>query len=235
MQAVETWSAIRHLPSGRRLTFGAVAQEAAALPVPQNPTLKSSSDLKLVGRSIPRVDVPSKVDGTAVFGVDVNVPGMLAAAIRRPPTIGGALRSFDEERLKAQPGVRGVVRIDQGVVVIAQTYLQAKRALSAVPPVFEAGPHAALNSLAVRAQYRERLDNGPFVTPVKEGDALGALTRALRTIAHDYESPFAAHATMEPMNCTASVTADRCEVWAPTQGQEFAFVVLKSALGMRDE
>src|SRR5262249_6355980 len=127
------------------------------------------------------------------------------------------------------------VRIDQGVVVIAQTYLQAKRALSAVPPVFEAGPHAALNSLAVRAQYRERLDNGPFVTPVQEGDALNALMRAPRSIERDYENPFTAHATMEPMNCTASVTADRCEVWAPTQGQEFAFVALKSALGMSDE
>ena len=234
-ECVADGGAIRHLPSGRRLTFGAVAQEAAGLPVPQNPTLKSRSHLKLVGRSIPRVDVPSKVDGTAIFGIDVEVPGMLAAAIRRPATIGGVLRSFDEAQLKAQPGVRGVVRIDQGVVVVAQTYLQAKRALATVPPLFEAGPNAALNSLTVRAQYREKLDNGPFVTPVKEGDALGALTRAPRTIAHDYESPFAAHATMEPMNCTASVTADRCEVWAPTQGQEFAFVALKSALGMRDE
>src|SRR5262245_16165919 len=226
---------IRHVPTKRRLTFGEVAQEASGLPVPQNAPLKSRADLKLVGRSIPRVDVPSKVDGSAVFGIDVEVPDMLAAAIRRPPTIGGILRCVDEARLKAQPGVRDVVRIDQGIVVVAQTYLQARRALAAVPPVFEPGPHAALASAAVRAQYQERVDNGPFVTPVNEANALDALARATRTLTHDYETPFAAHATLEPMNCTASVTPDRCEVWAPTQGQEFAFVALKAALGMSDE
>ena len=233
-ECVAAGGAIRHVPTNRRLTFGAVVDEAAQLPVPQRPPLKPRADLTLRGRSIPRVDVPSKVDGSAVFGIDVHVPGMLAAAIRRPPTIGGLLRSVDEGRLKAQPGVRDVVRIDQGVAVVAQTYLQARRALAAVPPVFDAGPNAALDSASLRTEYQARLENGPFATAVDEGDALGIVTRAERRLVQEYENPFAAHATMEPMNCTASVTPERCEVWAPTQGQEFAFVALKAALGMSD-
>src|SRR5262249_2981395 len=155
----------------------------------QNPPLKPRGKLKWSGPSIPRVDVPSKVDGTAVFGIDLKIPGMLVAAIRRPPTIGGTLRSFDEARLRAQAGARGVVRIDQGVVVVADTYLQAKRALTAVAPVFDAGPNAALGSAEIRAQYARALDNGPFATPVDEGNALDVLGNAPRTVAHDYENP----------------------------------------------
>src|SRR5262249_46296242 len=133
-ECIADGGAIRHLPSGRRLTFGAVAQEAAGLPVPQNPALKSRSDLKLVGRSIPRVGVPSKVGGRGGSGMEVEVPGILAAAIRRRATFGGVLGGFEGARLKAHPGVRGVVRIAQGVVVVPQTYLQPKRALATVPP-----------------------------------------------------------------------------------------------------
>jgi isoquinoline 1-oxidoreductase subunit beta len=228
-------SNVVHRPSGRKLTFGAVSLDAARLPVPENPRLKSKSELKLVGRALPRVDVPSKVDGSAIFGIDFRLPDMLLAAVRVAPTLGGRLKSFDEAALKAKPGVRAVVPLQNGVAVVADTYWQAKRAINEVPPLFDPGPNANLNSMALLAGYRDKLDNGPWATAVNEGDATSLLQQAKKAIVLDYENPFAAHATMEPMNCTAHVTAERCEIWAPTQGQEFAHVVLKSVLGMKDE
>jgi isoquinoline 1-oxidoreductase subunit beta len=228
-------SAIVHPASGRWLTFGELAADAAKLPVPQNPMLKPREQLKLIGTSLPKVDVPSKVDGSAQFAIDLKLPGMLVAAVRTAPTIGGTLKSFAVTRLKAMPGVRGVVRLQEGVAVVADTYLQARRALAAAPPVFDDGPNARLDSATLMSAYRERLEEGPWATVVNEGDATSALSRSSRTLSLDYENPFAAHATMEPMNCTASVTATRCEIWAPTQGHELAHVALKSVLGLKDE
>jgi isoquinoline 1-oxidoreductase beta subunit len=227
--------AVAHAPSGRRLTFGGLAAEAAKLQVPQNPPLKPRSQLKLVGKALPKVDVPSKVDGSAQFGIDLKLPDMVVATVRTAPTIGGTLKRLDETRLKAMPGFRGVVRLQEGIAVVADTYLQARRALAAVSPVFDDGPNAGLDSDRLRAAYRERLENGPWATVVNEGNATSVLDRAKARLTFDYENPFAAHATMEPMNCTASVTAERCEIWAPTQGQELAHVALKSILGLKDE
>src|SRR5262245_57423277 len=226
---------IVHAGSQRKVTFGAVAADAAKLPVPQNPTLRPASQLKLVGKPLARVDVPSKVDGSAEFGIDFQVPGMLLAAVRAAPTMGGTLKSFDEAKLKAMPGVRAVVPLPEALAVVADTWLQARRALTAMPPQFNDGPHAAFDSAALIAAYRERLEKGPWATPVNEGDAASGWERSKQRFSQVYESPFAAHATLEPMNCTASVTAERCEIWAPTQGQELAHVALKSVLGLKDE
>ncbi|HKA42218.1 MAG TPA: molybdopterin cofactor-binding domain-containing protein [Burkholderiales bacterium] len=228
-------SAVIHPVSGRRLTFGEVATDAARLPIPEKPTLRASSELRLTGKSLPRVDVPPKVDGSAIFGIDFSVPGMLIGAVRTPPTIGGRIRSFDEATVRSKPGVLAVVPVLNGVAVVADTYWQARTALAAAAFDFDPGPNADLGTPAVRAAYRKALDDGPWATPVNEGDAQKALAAAANTIGSDYESPFAAHVTMEPMNCTALVTADKCEIWAPTQGQELAFVALKSVLGMRDD
>jgi isoquinoline 1-oxidoreductase beta subunit len=189
----------------------------------------------LVGKSLPKVDVPSKVDGSAVFGIDFSVPGMLVAAIRTPPPVGGRIKSFDEAAVRNAPGVRGVVPVSNGVAVVADTYWQARTALAAAQFEFDAGPNADLDTATLRAAYRKALEEGPWATPVSEGDTATALRGAADTISQDYENPFAAHATMEPMNCTAFVTADKCEIWAPTQGQELTFVALKGVLGMRDD
>ncbi len=228
-------SVVIHPASGRRLTFGDVAGDAARLSPPEKPTLKAARDLKLIGKSLPKVDVPSKVDGSAVFGIDFRVPGMLVAAIRTPPTIGGTIKSFDDTAVRGAPGVRGVVPVLNGVAVIADTYWQARTALAAAHFDFDAGPNADLDTAALRAAYRKALEDGPWATPVNQGDAAAPLRGAVHVIRQDYENPFAAHATMEPMNCTALVTADRCEIWAPTQGQELAFVALKAVLGLRDD
>jgi isoquinoline 1-oxidoreductase beta subunit len=225
---------IVHAATQKRVTFGAVATDAAKLPVPQNPTLRPTAQLKLVGKRVARVDVPAKVDGSAKFGIDVQVPGMLLAAVRAAPT-GGKLGSFDEAKLKAMPGVRGVVALPEALVVVAESYLQARRALLAAAPKFEAGPHGAFDSASLMASYRERLEKGPWASAVNEGDAATAWERSSERYSQVYENPFAAHATLEPMNCTAAVTAERCEIWAPTQGQELAHVALKGVLGLKDE
>jgi isoquinoline 1-oxidoreductase beta subunit len=224
-----------HTPTRRRLAFGEVAADAAKLEPPREPVLKPAGELKLVGRSLARIDVPAKVDGSAVFGIDFKLPGLLVAAVRTAPTIGGTLKRYDDAAAKTMPGVRAVVPVQNGVAVVGDTYWQARTALAAMPIEFDAGPNAGLDSAKLAAQYRERLEQGPFATPVKQGDADAALRDAKRTLAADYENPFLAHATMEPMNCTARVTDERCEIWAPTQGQELAFYALKGVLGLPDD
>jgi isoquinoline 1-oxidoreductase beta subunit len=228
-------SQVVHLPTGRTLTFGAVAAEAARLKVPQNPTLRAPQQLTLAGRSLERIDVPSKVDGTAIFGIDVELPGMLNAAVRTGPAIGSQLTGMNSAAARASEGVFAVVPIPNGVAVVADTYWNARRGLRALEPQFDAGTDGDLDSESLRAQYRARLESGPFATPVKVGDADGALMRAARVLTFEYENPFLAHATMEPMNCVADVTAQRCRIIAPTQGQELATYAVSAALGMPAE
>jgi isoquinoline 1-oxidoreductase beta subunit len=225
---------IVHAVTQRKVTFGTVAADAAKLPVPQNPALRPASQLKLVGKRVPRVDVPAKVDGSAKFGIDIEVPGMLLAAVRAAP-MGGKLASFDEAKVKGMPGVQAVVPLPDALAVVADSYLHARRALLAAAPQFDGGPHGAFDSASLMATYREKLEQGPWASAVDEGDAAAVWENAKLRYSQVYENPFAAHATLEPMNCTASVTAERCEIWAPTQGQELAHVALKSVLGLKDE
>jgi len=212
-----------------------VAADAARLPVPTNPRRKKREELKLVGRAVPRVDIPEKVDGSARFGIDMKLPGMLVAAVRTAPTLDGRLRGVDSAPAASQPGVHAVVPLDNGVAVVAGTYWQARMALSRLRPDFDAGPNADLSSRQLIARYQAALEGGPWATPLNEGNLEAAPAPGARVVTADYENPFLAHATMEPMNCTVSVTTDRCEVWAPTQGQEFAFHTLKAVLGLRDD
>ena len=155
-------SAVFHAASGRRATFGELAADASKRPVPQNPALKPRARLELVGKALPRVDVPSKVDGSAQFGIDLEIPGMLVAAVRAAPTIGGALRSVDEARLKGLTGVHAVVRLPNAVAVVADTYLQARRALVAAPPAFEDGPNAASRQRDAPQGLRRTLGERPL-------------------------------------------------------------------------
>src|SRR5262249_53560752 len=161
-----------------------------------------------------------------------QLPDMLIAAVRTAPTIGGTVKSYDANKIRGMPGVRAVVPIPNGVAVVAGTYWQARAALAAMPLDFDDGPNAALDSSAILQRMHEALDNGPWATAVNEGDIRGAFDGAKSKLSAEYENPFLAHATMEPMNCTARVTAERCEIWAPTQGQNLALVALQQALGM---
>ena len=234
--------------ASHRLTYGALAQKAASLPVPENPPLKDPKDFRLLGKPTHRLDTPSKVNGTAQFGIDVRVPGMLVASIERAPVFGGKVKTFDATRAKALPGVRHVVQIDgtpwtgtrgawgvgneSGVAVIADTYWQAVQARQALQITWDEGPNAALGDIAGKLGA---LAGGAGVTAKTVGDAAAALTGAAKKIDAVYEVPFLHHATMEPMNCTAHVRADGCDVWAPTQNQTRAQEVAAEAAGLPKE
>src|SRR6266513_2934380 len=191
-------SMIVHAASGRRATFGQLATAASHVAPPADP--------------------PLKADRSAVFGIDVTRPGMLVAAVRTAPTIAGTVRRYDDAGARQAPGVRGVVPIPRGVAVVADTYWHARKGIEALHLEFDAGPTPEVDSELIGARYARILEDGPWATPVFEGDVAARLGAAARTVTETYANPFLAHATMEPMNCTADVTAERCEIWAPTQG-----------------
>lgn len=210
-----------HEPTGRALRYGELAQDAARLPVPGDPPLKQPSEFRIIGQRIPRLDTPGKVDGSAVFGLDVRVPGMLFAAIARCPVFGGKMASFDGARARAMPGVRHVLPMFRGVAVAADTTWQALRARDALEVEWNEGASASVSSADI-SRTLAALAGGQGAVAESAGDADGTLAGAVKTLTATYEVPFLAHATMEPMNCTAHVREDRCEVWAPTQHAQAA-------------
>ncbi len=224
-------SEIVHRPSGRRCSFGSVARAAARLPVPQQPTLKPSGEFKIIGTSPPRVDIREKVDGTARYGIDVALPEMLYAAVKTCPTFGGRLKSFDDSACKSVAGFEAAVPLPDGVIVIARSYWQARKALDRLHVEFDPGRLARLDS----RQVSERLRAGfaePGIVARNEGDVEAALARAATTLEAVYEVPYLAHACMEPINCTARVTSDACEVWCGTQSPQAAQAAAAHVLGI---
>jgi isoquinoline 1-oxidoreductase beta subunit len=224
-------SYVVHAPSGRRCTFGSVARLAANLPVPQEPPLKTLDQYTVIGTSPPRVDVPDKVDGSARYGIDVALPDMLYAAVKTCPTFGGTLKSFDDSACRGMTGFHSTVALPDGVVVLARSYWQARKALNQVRVEYDAGALARLDSTTVS----ERLRSGfaePGIVARHDGDAEAGLARAASTLESAYEVPYLAHACMEPMNCTARVTAQGCEVWCGTQLPQAAQAGAARVLGI---
>ena len=161
---------ILHRPTARALTFGELVEAAAKETPPEKPPLKAQKDWKLLGRSLPRVELPAKLNGTAVFGLDFRVPGMLYAAVKQSPVFGGQVKTFDKESVLRLPGVVDVVPIPNGVAVVAKTYWEAARALRVLRVSFDDGPNASLSSESLMAQYRAALEAGPWLTVRAEGD-----------------------------------------------------------------
>ncbi|PYM59503.1 MAG: twin-arginine translocation pathway signal protein [Candidatus Rokuibacteriota bacterium] len=207
---------VTHRPTGRQLTYGELADKATQLPVPQNPPLKTPDQFRYIGKDVPRQDVPLKVDGRAVFGIDVMLPGLLVAVVDRCPVFGGSVATLDDTAARAVPGVRHVVRISSGVAVVANGYWAARKGREALQVTWNEGPRAHLTSAEISREY-EVAAKQPGLVAKQQGDAQAALGGAAKPIEAVYEVPYLAHATMEPQNCTARVTADGCEVWAPTQ------------------
>jgi isoquinoline 1-oxidoreductase subunit beta len=207
-----------HAASGRRVSYGKLAEKAADLKPPEDVALKDPKDFRLVGKPTGRLDTPDKVNGKAVFGLDVLLPGMLVALVARPPVFGGKVKSFNADKVRAVPGVKHVVQIPRGVAVVADGFWAAKKGRAALEVVWDDGPLASLDSRTQLEQYAE-LAKQPGVAARKEGDAADALTKAARTFEAVYDLPYLAHAPMEPINCVADVRADRCEVWVGTQFQ----------------
>ena len=235
---------VSHAGTTHRLTYGELATKAASIPVPENPPLKDPKDFRLLGKRTHRLDTPSKVNGTAQFGIDVRVPRMLIASVERSPVFGGRVKSFDATRTKAMPGVRHVVQLEStpwtgtgawgvgtesGVAVVADTYWQAVEGRRALQITWDEGANATLGDIPGKLAS---LANQAGVSARKDGDAAAALAGAAKQIDAVYTVPFLHHATMEPMNCTAHVRADGCDVWAPTQNQTRAQQVAAEAAGL---
>ncbi|HVP44613.1 MAG TPA: molybdopterin cofactor-binding domain-containing protein [Terriglobales bacterium] len=221
-------------PAGKRAGYGALAEAAAKLPVPKDVKLKDPKEFKVMGRPLPRTDVADKVNGKAVFGIDVRMPGLLVATIARCPVFGGKLAKFDATRAKAVSGVKHVVQVPSGVAVVGDSFWSAQKGREALQVTWDEGPHAALSSAGIRDRFVE-LAKGPAQLGQKEGDATSALAQATHKLEASYEVPFLAHATMEPMNCTASVKPGNIEVWAPTQFPEMLRETGSGLLGVKPE
>jgi len=220
---------IHHPSTNRSLTFGTLAAAASRLQVPANP--KPRPDSSLDGQPVPRWDIPSKVDGSAKFGIDVTVPGMLVAAVRRAPRFGAHLAKHDTTLLQSKPGVVQVVPLPDGIVVVAKTYWQARRALDSADLTWSTEGSAFSCGDDLAPIFAEKLASGPFFSHLKKGTP-GAAPQPSNRHTATYQIPFQAHATMEPMNCTAHVADGRCEIWAPTQGVEMAQAVATQVTGL---
>jgi len=203
-------------PDGRRVRYGAVAASAATVPVPLTATLKAAADFRFIGNPILRLDLPDQVTGRTMFGIDAMPEGVLVAVVARCPVFGGTLRQVDEAATRAVPGVRDVVRIEEGVAVVADGYAAARAGRDALKLEWDEGALATLDDAGVSAQL-EALGKGPG--RVARSAGLGGGFAAAQVLEAVFEVPYLAHATMEPMNCTADVRADSVTVWAPTQFQ----------------
>ena len=225
---------ITHAISGRTLSYGKVADDAAKLtaPDPAKIMLKKPSQWRIAGKSMRRLDTADKVDGRKTFSIDLQLPGMLNAAVMQSPVFGGKLVSFDDRKVAKMRGVKGVVKInDSTLAVVADTFWHAKTALAELPVVWDDGVNANASSATIDAMLREGLTaNGDFWQR-KEGDAPAAISQAVKKVEATYTSPFLAHATMEPMNCTVRITGNRAEAWVPTQSAEGSLAALAEATG----
>lgn len=217
--------------SNRRKPFGELAEAAAALPVPANVELKARNDYQYIGKPQPRLDTPSKVDGSAQFGIDVRLPGMLYAALAQPPALGGKVKTFKGEKAQAMPGVRHVLQTSSGVAVVADSWWQAKQARNALEIEWDAGPNAKLSNAVIAAGLKSA--SGAKGKDVRtDGDAASALKSLGRRVESTYELPLLAHATLEPQNCTVELRDDGCHVYAPTQVQQLAQLAASQAAGL---
>ncbi|MFM7066559.1 MAG: molybdopterin cofactor-binding domain-containing protein [Gammaproteobacteria bacterium] len=216
---------------GNRLTYGELAEAAARLPVPKDVPLKPAAAFKLVGKAHKRVDTGIKVDGSAVYGIDVKLPGMLHASIEQPPALGAKLSGFDASVAEKMPGVRKVVATRSGVAVIADHYWQAYKARSTLKVQWDRGPNANLDTAGIHTLLKTAAAK-PGKVVRRDGDAPAALAAAKRVVRAEYRLPLLAHATLEPQTCTADVRADHCEVYAPTQFQPAAQAVAAEAAGL---
>lgn len=225
-------SVITHGPSGRTVRYGAMAAAAAKLEPPKEVSLKPAKDWTIVGQSVKRLDTVDKLNGKQVYGADIRLPGMLNAAIKASPIFGGKITSFDAAKVTGMLGVKKVVQVNaHTVAVVAETWWQAKTALDALPIVWDEGPHAKASSNTIAAMLRDGLDAEQAFEGNRAGDAKAAIAGAAKRIEATYSYPFQNHACMEPMNATALWTADKCEVWCPTQNGESALAAAIEASG----
>ena len=225
---------VAHVPTGRRLKYGELAAEAAKMPVPAGVTLKAPEDFKLIGTPAKRLDAPAKVNGTAVFGIDVHPPGVKVATLVQSPVFGGRVKNLDDTAAKAVKGVRQIIRLDDAVSVVADHMGAAKKGLAALNIEWDDGPHAKLTTADV-ARELEQATLGSGAVAQNIGDADKALASVTTKIEAIYQAPFLAHATMEPMNCTVHFRKDACEIWIGSQAVARVQAMAAKAAGLPPE
>lgn len=225
---------VLHAASGRSAGYGELAGAAAGIEAPAEVPLKDPKDFRLIGKSMPRLDTPAKVDGTARFSLDVTLPGMLVALVAHPPTFGGKAKRVRADAALAVAGVEKVVDVGSGVAVIATGFWAAKRGRERLEIEWDPGPNATLSSDALREEYRARAAT-PGRVARKDGDPAAALASAARVLEADYELPYLAHAPMEPLNCVVDLRADSMELWIGTQFQTVDHAAAAAAAGLAPE
>jgi isoquinoline 1-oxidoreductase beta subunit len=211
-------SVIYHRPSKRQASFGSLAGRAASLPIPDTVVLKSAKDFTLIGHQAARVDVPSKVNGTAQFTLDVSMPGMLVALLKRPPLFGAVVRSVDATAASSVPGVVKIVEVPRGVAVIAKSFWAAKLGRDALKVEWDDAKAEKRSSPDIMSEYK-RLAEQPGLSARKDGDAAAAINAAAHKLSATYEFPYLAHAPMEPLDAVVKLTSTSCEIWAGDQFQ----------------
>jgi len=222
---------VLHAPTGRRIKYGELAADAARMPVPDNVVLKRPEAFKLIGTPAKRLDTPAKVNGAAVYGIDVRPLGVKIATLAQSPVFGGRVKSVDDAAAKAIKGVRQIVRLDDAVAVVADHMGAAKKGLAALVIEWDEGPHAKLNTQEIVGEL-ERATRSPGAVAQNIGDTDTAIAGAVTKIEATYQVPFLAHATMEPMNCTVHVRKDGCEVWVGSQVMARAHAAAAKTAGL---
>ncbi len=224
-----------HKPNGKKVSYGAVASDAAKTAPPPEAELKQPADFKIIGKSTKRYDIPLKVNGKAIYGIDVKRPGLLTAVVARSPVLGGKLRSFNADRATKVKGVKKVVQIGSGVAVVADSFWAAKKGRDALEVTWDEGPMAQVSSPDMYRSWAELAKGSTAAERLKVGDVGAALSGGAQRVESAYEVPFLAHACMEPMNATAHFKGDSVEIWAPTQAQSWNEYWVSQLTGLKPE
>jgi len=227
-------SQVIHAKSGKKSSYGALADAAAKLPLPDNVALKSPKDFKLIGKPTKRLDTPAKINGSAQFGLDVYLPGMLTVLIARSPVFGGKVKSFDATEARKLPGVQGVYQVPTGIAVAASGFWPAKTARDLLEIEWDEGPGAALSTAKMRAEYLD-LAKTPGAAARKDGDTMQGFKGTHKSISAEYELPYLAHATMEPLNVVVDLKPDHCSIWTGTQAQTMDRAMAAKTAGLKPE
>ncbi|MFL5098052.1 MAG: molybdopterin cofactor-binding domain-containing protein [Xanthobacteraceae bacterium] len=226
---------ITHAATQRSVSYGKVATAAAKIepPDPKSIKLKDPKDWTIAGKPLKRLDTADKLNGSKVYAIDIKLPGMLCAAIKDCPVFGGKLKSYDEAKIAGMPGVRKVVKVkDTGIAVVADTWWRAKAALDALPIVWDEGAGATQSDATIAQHLKEGLTASATNGSRQNGDAPKAIESAAKKVEAVYSTPFLAHACMEPMNATVKLSADKAELWVPSQNVEASLAALSEASGV---
>jgi len=227
-------SQVIHASSGKKTSYGALAAAAAKLPLPDNVVLKLPKDFKLIGKPMKRLDTPAKINGSAQFGLDVYLPGVLTVLIARSPVFGGKVKSFDATEARKLPGVEGVYQVPTGIAVAASGFWPAKTARDLLEIEWDEGPGAALSTPKMFAEFIE-MAKQPGAVARKDGDTVQGFKTAHKSISAEYEVPYLAHAAMEPLNVVVDLKPDHCIIWTGTQAQTMDRAMAAKTAGLKPE